>query len=85
MKITACLWLLALLCGCAQTRIYENGQLVMAMQGDATNVDFRTGNGTYFHADVITHSTATAAAYTGLTAGIGAVSSGVVSGLLVKP
>ena len=78
-----CVALVALmLCGCTETRIYENGQLVLAMQGDATNVTFRTGRGTYFHADTINHSAATAAAYTGGTALIGGIGSAVAGAAL---
>jgi len=73
-----------LLCSCAQTRIYSDGKLVAAIQGDCTNVTV-TWPGGSFHADTLNHSTATAAAYTGATAAIGAVGTAVVSGLIAKP
>ncbi len=37
-----------LLSSCAETRLYESGHLVAVMQGDYTNVTFRTEAGTYF-------------------------------------
>ena len=74
-----------LLIGCAQTRVYENGNLVFAMQGDGTNVTFQTARGTSFHADAISHSAPTAAAYRGATALVGGVGSAVVSGLIAAP
>lgn len=72
------------LCGCAETRIYEHGQLVALIQGDAVNVTIRTATG-YFHADQLTHSVPTGVAYGGVSKVTGAVASGVVSGLLAKP
>ncbi len=61
----ACLCLTMLICGCAETRIYERGRdgqthLVARIQGDAVNVTIKTTR-TYFHADTLTHSTATLA------------------------
>jgi hypothetical protein len=74
-----------LLCSCASTRIYENGQLIAVIQGDAQNVTIKTAH-TQFHADVLMHSTATRAggeivgtAVTGATSVAGAV---ITSGLL---
>jgi len=78
------LFLLFLLCSCAQTRIYQNGQLVACIQGDCTNVTV-TWPGGSFHADTLNHSAPTAAAYTGATAFAGGVGAAVVSGLLAKP
>ncbi len=54
-----------LICGCAETRIYErerDGQthLIARIQGDALNVTVRTGR-SYFHADSLIHSTPTLA------------------------
>lgn len=69
--------------GCAETRIYQQGQLIACIQGDCTNVTIIWPGGS-FHADTLNHSPATAAAYTGATAVVGSVGSAVVSGLLVK-
>jgi len=82
MKATLLIAVIALM-GCTSTRIYEKGQLVCAIQGDAVNVTFRTGSGTYFHADTLTHSTATAAAYTGGTALVGGLGSAVIGAATV--
>jgi hypothetical protein len=49
------------LCSCASTTISENGQKVMTMQSNATNVTLQTPSGTFFHADVIDNSSATLA------------------------
>lgn len=73
-----------LLCGCAQTIIFEDGKPIACIQGDCTNVTVK-GRYTYFHADTLNHSTATAAAYTGATAVVGAAGSAVVSGILAFP
>lgn len=75
---------LLLLNGCAETRIYDSGQLLAVIQADATNITVR-GQTTYFHADTLNHSAATAAAYTGSTALVGGVAAGVAAGLLAKP
>jgi len=72
------------LCSCAQTRIYDSGQLLAVIQGDCMNVTVKGGT-TYFHAYTLNHSAATAAAYNGSTAVIGAVASGVVSGIVAFP
>lgn len=72
-----------MLIGCAETRIYENGEMVCCIQGDAENVTLKTYRGGTFHADRLTHSSATAAAYTGATAAVGAIASGVVSAAAV--
>lgn len=80
-------WLLLLsffLCSCAETRIYDDGRLLAVVQGDATNVTVR-GRCAYFHADVLNHSAATAAGYTGGTALVGGIGAAVVSGLIAKP
>jgi hypothetical protein len=42
-----------LLCGCAETRIYEDGKLVCVIRSDATNVNIRTYKGGTFHADTL--------------------------------
>ena len=70
--------------GCAQTIIFEDGKPIACIQGDCTNVTVK-GRYTYFHADVLNHSAATAAAYTGGTAVVGAVGTAVVSGLIAFP
>lgn len=75
--------LLVVLTGCAETRIYEHGQLVAVIQGDATNLNLSTGNGFSLHADSLIHSTPTSAAYTGATKVIGGVASGVTSAAAV--
>lgn len=72
------------LCGCASTRIYDQGALVAVIQGDAMNVTVVSGNAS-FHADTLNHSAATAAAYSGSAQVVGAVGSAVVSGLIVAP
>lgn len=73
------------LSGCAETRLYEHGQLIAVIQGDATNVTLTTGNGFTFHADTLNHSTATTAAYTGVGSVIGAVAGGVATaGVILK-
>ena len=71
--------------GCAETRIYQNGQLVACIQGDCTNITITWPGGGSFHADTLNHSVATAAAYTGSTAVIGAAATGVVAGLRAAP
>jgi len=73
-----------LLCGCASTRVYDQGTLVAVIQGDATNVTVTSGNSS-FHADTLNHSPATAAAYSGSAQVVGAVGSAVVSGLIAAP
>lgn len=72
---------LLFLCGCAETRIYSNGQLACVIQADATNVTFKD-HGVYFHADTLTHSTATHAAYTGAGSVVGAL--GTAAALAAK-
>ena len=81
MKPLLCLLLLT---GCAQTRLYEHGQLVAVIQGDATNVTVRSGD-FCFHFDTLNHSTATAAAYTGAASLVGGVGTAVVGGLMTVP
>lgn len=78
------LFLSVLLCSCAETRIYSEGQIACIIQGDATNVTFRSGD-VYFHADAINHSTATDAAYNGVGKVITGIGAGVTSGLLAHP
>lgn len=78
------IFLAVLLSGCAETRIYENGRLIASMQGDYTNVTLKTDH-TYFHADIIDHSKATAATYTGATALVGGIGAGVATGILAIP
>ncbi len=73
-----------LICGCAETRLYDNGQLVACIQADCINVNVVTPH-MNFHADTLNHSTATAAAYTGTAAVVGAAASGVAAGLLAHP
>lgn len=81
MRLLLCL----LLCGCAETQVFENGQCVFRTQADATNITFRTGNGTYFHADTLNHSTPTTSAYTGVGGAIGAAAAGVATaGVIFK-
>ena len=77
---------LLLLCGCAETRIYENGQLVFAIQGNATNVDFTSCRGTHFHADSINHSIATQAWGTAAAQTVGALgtAAGVAAATIIK-
>lgn len=78
-------WLLLfLLTSCAETRIYDGGQLAAVIQGDATNVTMKTSN-IYFHADTLNHSKATAAAYTGGTTLVGGIGAAVASGLIAIP
>ena len=78
------LLLLLLLSGCAETRIYERGQLIAEIQGDAQVLIIKTDH-TYFYVSGLDHSKATAAAYTGATAVVGSVGTAVVSGLVAKP
>ena len=73
-----------LFCGCAETRIYDRGDLAAVIQGDATNVTLQTKTVT-FHADTLNHSAPTAAAYRGGAQIISATGSAVVSGLLAHP
>jgi hypothetical protein len=70
----------ALLSSCA-TEIFEDGQPVMRLQSDAVNVTLQTAKGTYFHADVISNSTATQAGGQVATGVIGAAATGVVGGI----
>jgi len=72
-----------LLVSCAETRLYERGKLVAVIQGDAKNITVKTGNGGYFHAEAITHSTATIAAgkaHTRILGGAGGIVATVVTG-----
>ena len=84
MKPLLCLLLLT---GCAQTRLYEHGQLVAVIQGDATNVTVDSGS-FHFHADTLNHSSATTATYagaTGLVGGLGGAIASAALGLKVTP
>jgi hypothetical protein len=63
------------LTSCAVTVVYEGGKPVMKTQADATNVTFRTGNGTHFHADTINHSIPTIAQGKAAADKIGAIGS----------
>lgn len=76
--------LLVAFTGCAETRLYEHGQLVAVIQADATNISIATGSGFSFHADTLTHSTPTQAGYTGVTQVTGAVAAGVAGGLIAR-
>ncbi len=62
MKSVFILALAVAVTGCAQTRFYEQGQLVAAIQADARNITIRTANGSSFHADELNHSAPTEAA-----------------------
>jgi hypothetical protein len=47
--------------GCASTKVYEDGRIVLHTQADADGITFRTAKGTYFHADRLKHSDPTLA------------------------
>lgn len=64
-----------LLCSCAETRFYENGNLVAVIQGDATNLTITTCNGSRFHCDSINHSIATGMVGNNVAKAIGSLGS----------
>lgn len=72
-----------MLAGCAETRIYDQGQLACVIQGDATNVTFKTGSGVYFHADLLNHSKPTGTAYAGGASLVGGLGSAVAGAAAV--
>jgi hypothetical protein len=73
-----------LMVGCAQTRLYDHGNLVAVIQGDATNITVRS-DALYFHADTLSHSTATAAVFSGMTAMVGGLGAAVTSAIIAIP
>lgn len=78
------LLILLLLSSCAETRIYEKGKLIAAIQGDAWNVTVKTRS-TYFHADTLNHSEPTRAAGTTVSSSIGSVAAAAgTAALLLK-
>ncbi len=79
-RITKWLSILVLLCGCAETRLYDRDHLAAVIQGDATNVTFKSGV-VYFHADVLNHSTPTIAAGVAVSKVSGIVGSVVTTGI----
>jgi len=53
--------LCAALSACAYTRVAEGGKTVFITQANATEVEFRSANGSYLHMRGVNHSTPTRA------------------------
>lgn len=74
-----------LLCACAQTEFFDrSGNRIARFQGDMTNLEFTySADGSItWRAATVSHSSATAAAYTGATGMIGAAAAGAAGVIL---